>query len=122
MAGKKKILVENFDEEVIESLDSIKKKLEKKGKNSGYLNQEDIFEATSHFDLSEDDLDNLITYFKDKGIDVISEDAESDLDNLDVIDEDILSEDDDDILVDDDSFFDDGDIDLDDDYESLSEI
>ena len=79
MAGKKKILVENFDEEVIESLDSIKKKLEKKGKNSGYLNQEDIFEATSHFDLSEDDLDNLITYFKDKGIDVISEDAESDL-------------------------------------------
>ena len=122
MAGKKKILVENFDEEVIESLDSIKKKLEKKGKNAGYLNQEDIFEATSHFDLSEDDLDNLITYFKDKGIDVISEDAESDLDNLDVIDEDILSEDDDDILVDDDSFFDDGDIDLDDDYESLSEI
>ena len=121
MASKKKV-VESFDEEVIESLESIKKKLEKKGKSAGYLNQEDVFEATSHFDLSEEDLEALITHFKEKGIEIVADDAEEDLDSLENIelDEDLLSTDGDDILSDDDSFFDDSD--LDDDYESLSEI
>ena len=121
MASKKKV-VESFDEEVIESFESIKKKLEKKGKSAGYLNQEDVFEATSHFDLSEEDLEALINHFKEKGIEIVADDAEEDLDSLENIelDEDLLSTDGDDILSDDDSFFDDSD--LDDDYESLSEI
>ena len=121
MASKKKV-VESFDEEVIESLESIKKKLEKKGKSAGYLNQEDVFEATSHFDLSEEDLEALISHFKEKGIEIVADDAEEDLDSLENIelDEDLLGTDGDDILSDDDSFFDDSD--LDDDYESLSEI
>ncbi len=118
MATKKKV-IESFDDDAIESLDSIKKKLEKKGKSAGYLNQEDVFEATAIFDLSEEDLDSLINYFKDKGIEIIAEDAEDSFDNIE-LDEKLLDENEDDMLVDDDDFFDDSE--LDEDYESLSEI
>ena len=84
------------DDEPVESLETIKKKIEKKGKKDGYINQEDVFEAVSHLDLSDDDLNNLIQYFKDKKIQVIV-DSDDNLDDYEVSEEDLakLSRDDD---------------------------
>jgi hypothetical protein len=57
----------------IEGLASIKARFLKKGKQAGYIDQGDIMDATAHLDLSEQDLDDLITYFKDNKIDVVSD-------------------------------------------------
>lgn len=76
----------------IESLDSIKKRFEKQGKQSGYLNQEDIMDATSHLDLTDNDLEDLINYFKSKNIEIIAEDVEEneDLDSLNISEEELV--------------------------------
>ncbi len=123
-ATKKVELEKELDDEPIETLDSIKKRLEKKGKSSGFLNQEDIFDATAQLDLSEEDLDSLISYFKEKGIEVVSEDANEDLDSLEDVDldESMLEKENNDLLVDDDDYFDDSDVVEDEDYDSLSDI
>ena len=74
-------------EEEIESLETIKKRLEKKGKAAGYIDQEDVFDAIAHLDLSDDDTEKLIEYFKSKGIEVASEETEEnieDIENLNV--------------------------------------
>ena len=69
----------------IESLDSIKKKFEKQGLKDGYINQEDLLDATQRLDLNDDDIESLIKYFQDKNIKVISDtDDEQDFDNMDV--------------------------------------
>ncbi|NCA96265.1 MAG: sigma-70 family RNA polymerase sigma factor, partial [Methanomicrobia archaeon] len=66
----------------------------------------EVLDETSHLDLSDIDLEGLITFLKSKGVDVISDiDAEAELDDIDVeiiskelekgpaiIDEDILDE------------------------------
>ena len=80
----------NPDDEAIESLDSIKKRLEKQGKKDGSLNQEDILDAVAQLDLSDEDLESLIKYFKDKKIEVISdEEDDQNLDDIDLSDEDL---------------------------------
>lgn len=123
-ATKKVELEKELDDEPIETLDSIKKRLEKKGKSSGFLNQEDIFDATAQLDLSEEDLDSLISYFKEKGIEVVAEDANEDLYSLEDVDldENMLEKENNDLLVDDDDYFDDSDVIEDEDYDSLSDI
>ncbi|MCR5079602.1 MAG: RNA polymerase sigma factor RpoD [Bacilli bacterium] len=82
MASKKKakqnadiddILIEDDDEAVV-SLDSIKKKFLLKGEKEGYINAGDVFDAVSHLDLSEDDLDGIIDFFREKGITVETDD------------------------------------------------
>ncbi len=77
------------DKDEIESLDSIKKRLEKIGKQQKYLSQEEILEAVEHLDLTDDDLDSLITYFKSKNIEIISESGDEDLDSIDISDEEL---------------------------------
>ncbi len=79
------VFEDNLDDEY-ESLDSIKKRLEKQGKQKGYIAQEDIFDATSHLDLSDEEFDSLINYFKSKNIQIETEEAgdNEDLDSLDV--------------------------------------
>lgn len=82
------------DDEAIESLESIKKRLEKKGKNAGYLLQEDIFDACAHLELSDDDFDELVAYFESREIDILDGEDEDDdgaLDDLEV-DEEVLDE------------------------------
>lgn len=74
----------------IESLDSIRKKFEKQGLKDGYINQEDLLDATQHLDLKDDDIEFLIKYFQDKNIKVISDtDDEQDFDNMDVSEEEL---------------------------------
>ncbi len=96
---------ENIQDEVdndLETLDEIKKRFEKQGKKEGFINQGDVFDATTHLDLSDEEFENLIQYFKSKNIEVVSDEAEEDLDDLDVSPEDLEHMNDDDDFLDDD--------------------
>ena len=95
--------VEIFDDSAsdkLETLDQIKKRLEKEGKKDGSLYQADIFDATSHLDLSDDDLESLLTYFKSKKIEIISDEADENLDDLEFDESKLSSSDLDDGLID----------------------
>jgi len=69
-------LPDDEEDELIKSLDTIKKNFVKKGKSAGYINQEDVMEATSKLDLSDEEFEALIAYFKDNKIKVISDEEE----------------------------------------------
>ena len=102
------------DEELeeFESLDAIKKRLEKTAKANGkYLTFEEIDDAVSHLDLSDSDVENLVEYFRGKKIEVVVEDDSNDeLEDIDVNDIDLKNlenldevvEDEDDIFLDED--------------------
>ena len=106
-------IVEKDDElEEFESIDAIKKRLEKTAKANGkYLTFEEIDEAVSHLDLSDADVENLVEYFRSKKIEVVIEDdSNGELEDLDVSDIDLKNlenldevvEDEDDIFLDED--------------------
>ncbi|MBR3840934.1 MAG: RNA polymerase sigma factor RpoD [Erysipelotrichales bacterium] len=70
-------------------------------KEVGYINQKDVFECIEHLDLNEDDLDSLMSWFKESNItikddeDVIPDDimeGQMDDDYLDDIDEDSIED------------------------------
>ena len=105
MDKKEKDVLFNDDDDVeVESFETIKKRLEKKGEQAGELDQDEIMEALSQIDVSDEEMENLINYFKEKNINVITNDAD-DLDSLDDIEVDENSTDDD-LLLDDEDFFD----------------
>ena len=105
MDKKEKDVLFNDDDDVeVESFETIKKRLEKKGKQAGELDQDEIMEALSQIDVSDEEMENLINYFKEKNINVITNDVD-DLDSLDDIEVDENSTDDD-LLLDDEDFFD----------------
>ncbi|MCR5349211.1 MAG: RNA polymerase sigma factor RpoD [Bacilli bacterium] len=62
--------IPNLDEEEIVSLETIKKRFLQKGKEQGYINTADVMEATSHLDLSEEDFEGIIDYFRRNGIEI----------------------------------------------------
>ena len=106
-------IIENDDElEEYESLDAIKKRLEKTAKANGkYLTFEEIDEAVSHLDLSDADVENLVEHFRGKKIEVVVEDdSNTELEDIDVNDIDLKNlenldevvEDEDDIFLDED--------------------
>ena len=107
-----KMINEDDDLEEYESLDLIKKRLEKTAKANGkYLTFGEIDEAISHLDLSDGEVEELVNYFKNKKIEVIIEDSSSDsLESLDDVDIDLkdlenldeVVEDEDDIFLDED--------------------
>jgi len=66
------------DDEEIVSLETIKARFLKKGKEQGYINSGDIMDATSHLDLSDEDLNSLIEFFSSKGIKIENDDVEND--------------------------------------------
>ena len=95
-----------FDDiEDFESLDTIKKRLEKQAKASGnYLLFNEIDEAIEHLELEENEIDELIDFFKRKKIEVVvekEEDEEVDIDDVS-LDElvDVIEDDDDDLFLD----------------------
>ena len=95
--------------EEVPSLDVIRKDLEKTAKKSGnFLTYEEIVEAVAPLDLSDTELENLVTYFKNKKIDVVVENADTDDDDIDnMTDLDLekfneVVDDDDDIFLDED--------------------
>ena len=105
------ILGEDEELEEYESLDAIKKRLERTAKANGkYLTFGEIDEAISHLDLSDSEVENLVEYFKSKKIEVIVEEDAGDLENIDISDIDLkdlenlddVVEDEDDIFLDED--------------------
>ncbi len=95
------LIDENNDE--IEDLESIKKKLLLKAKQNGNeIEQEEIFDSIQHLDLSDKDVSELIEYFKEKGINVISEKDGEGIENIEFSEND----DSDDNLLDDDDLAD----------------
>lgn len=97
-------LDDELDEE-IESLDSIKKRLLKKAKADGnVIEQGEIQDSIQHLDLSDEDTEGLMEFFKKNKIEVISDDDEGGVDDID-----FNGEDADDVLLDDDFLEDDED-------------
>ena len=84
---KKKVKTIYDDDGEILSLDDIKENLLKKAKNSGIIDQSDIYDALSQFDLDDDTVVDLMNYFKEKGIEVISDDEDSDDEDFEDFDE-----------------------------------
>ena len=79
------------DEDDIESLDSIKARLLKKAKaDGGEIEQGEIQDAISFLDLEDSDVEELINYFKNNHINVISDSDEEDLEELEFNDEEVV--------------------------------
>ena len=104
-------MAKELNEELDEiTLDSVRKELEKSAKKSGnFLSYEEIVEAVGPLDLSEKELEDFVSYFKNKKIEVVVEnDSGNDLDDIDISDMDLSSfeedvvEDEDDIFLDED--------------------
>ena len=83
---KKKVKTIYDDDGEILSLDDIKNSLLKKAKSSGIIDQSDIYDALNQFDLDDDTILDLINFFKDNGIEVIS-DEEDDNEDFEEFDE-----------------------------------
>ena len=77
---KKKVKSIYDDDGEILSLDDIKNSLLKKAKSSGIIDQSDIYDALNQFDLDDDTIADLINFFKENGIEVISDEEDEDED------------------------------------------
>ena len=77
---KKKVKTIYDDDGEILSIDDIKKSLLKKAKSSGIIDQSDIYDALSQFDLDDDTVADLINFFKENGVEVISDEDDADED------------------------------------------
>ena len=102
--AKKKVNEITDENGEIISVDQIKADLLKKAKKDGTIDQSEIMDAFSQFDLDDDTLSDIIAFFgKQKGIELTNDDAEDE--EIDDIDVSKMSEED----LDDDFF--DGDVD-----------
>jgi RNA polymerase primary sigma factor len=72
------------DNEELETLDDIKKRLEKIGKSKGEIYMSDIEEAVVHLELSAKELKSLTKYFKSKKIDVLVDENDEDEDSEEI--------------------------------------
>lgn len=98
-------ILEDEDDSPLALFENLKKDFLKKGKSAGYINQEDLMEACSKFDLTDQDLEGLIEYFSQNDIKIISDEDEENFDDVDASEEDIAKaaqevEDDDDVDLD----------------------
>ena len=71
------------EEEEIETLDSIKKRFQKKAEAEGFISQDELFDSIEHLDLNDEETEKLLLFFKGKGIEVVVEEEES-IDDIDV--------------------------------------
>ena len=112
---KKKVKSIYDDDGEILSLDDIKNSLLKKAKSSGIIDQSDIYDALSQFDLDDDTILDLINFFKDNGIEVISdeEDDDEDFEDFDESKMNLDEEPDDDFFAEEDAEETEEDIDID---------
>ena len=99
---KKKVKSIYDDDGEILSIDDIKESLLKKAKNSGILDQSDIYDALSQFDLDDDTVLDLMNFFKEKGIEVISDEEDEGDEDFEDFDESKMNLDEE---PDDDDFF-----------------
>ena len=113
---KKKAMKSIVDEDgEILSIDDIKKSLLKKAKSSGIIDQGDIYDALSQFELDDDTVADLINFFKENGVEVITDDDEEDeeFEDFDESKMNLDEEPDDDFFAEEDGGEDEEDIDID---------
>ena len=68
----------------LKTLDEVKQSFLEKGKEKGYISQDDLMAALDHFDLTEDEFDEIFNFFKDNGIELKDDD---DLDSVEIPDD-----------------------------------
>ena len=92
---------------VVKTLEQIEQELLKKSKNTGTIDQSDIFDAIQHYELDDDAMEKMIAFFEENEVEVLcgdeeeEEEEETSLDDID--DSKMLSEDpDENFLLDDD--------------------
>jgi RNA polymerase primary sigma factor len=74
----------NVDEDDdLETLEQIKKRFEKKGLQEGFIIQDELFDAIDHLDMTDEDSENLLVYFKNKKIEIKSEDEDAEDEEID---------------------------------------
>ena len=98
-AKAKKAATKKRSNETLATLAEIEAKLLKKAKNNGdCIDQSDIYDALSDYELDDDVIDDLIEYFAKQNIEVITDDdeEEEELDDDEDFDESKMSLDDDD--------------------------
>ena len=105
------------DTETLATLAEIEAKLLKKAKANGdSLDQSDIYDALNNYELEDDVIEDLITYFANQKIEIVSDDAEeeeAEIDDADFTGEDISLEDDDDDFYETDEDIDEEELDFD---------
>ena len=76
-------VIEDTEEE-LESLETIKKRFSKKAETEGFISQDELFDSIEHLDLSDDDTEKLLFFFKNKGIEVVIDEEEETIDEIEV--------------------------------------
>ena len=65
--------------DAIPSMDEIKEKLLKKCKGEGFIEQSEIYESFEDYELDDDAVQDLIKFFQDNKIEVITDDSEEEI-------------------------------------------
>ena len=76
------VIEDEEEEESIVGLEAIKKRFLKKGKEEGSIDSGELMDAISHLELSDEDLESLMNFFKENNVEIesIEEDKEEDED------------------------------------------
>ena len=77
----------------VTSLTKIKENLLKKGKEQGYLLQDEVMDAFHQYDLGEEDVDDLMDYFHENGVELRGEDDDFAEEEVEDLEPDGMSED-----------------------------
>jgi len=71
------------DSALLQNLEIIKKQFLKKGKASGSISQEEIMDAASKYDIGDNDLEALFTFFNENEIKVVTDEEEAGVEDFD---------------------------------------
>ena len=76
------VIEDEEEEESIVGLEAIKKRFLKKGKEEGSIDSGELMDAISHLELSDEDLESLMNFFKENNVEIesIEDDKEEDED------------------------------------------
>lgn len=66
-----------------QAIEALKKQFSKKGKQAGSISQEELMDEAAKHDLSENDIEELIAYFNENKIKVITDEEEAGADDID---------------------------------------
>ena len=86
----------------LESLEQIEKKLLDRAKKVGYIDQSEIYDALNDYEIDDDVIDELIEFFRDKKIEVLTDEEDNVEEEIDDADINLNDDLDDDVLFDDD--------------------
>ena len=86
-ASKAKKVSSKLDKEDLKTLQQIEQQLLKKSKSSGTIEQSDIYDALNSYELDDVAIDELMEFFKNNNIEVISEDEDLDSEEEEEFDE-----------------------------------